>query len=100
MSEATIEALESEAFEGTGEAGYEGEALGEAGYEAYGEATRSDARRRERQRQIMLARQRQAMLARQRQAPPRRPQPARRPAVTTPTPAVRAVRPEVQSRDL
>jgi len=120
MSEATIEALESEAFESAGEAGYEGEALGEAGYEgealgeagyegealgeagyeAYGEDARSDARRRERQRQIMLARQRQAMLARQRRAQARRPQPVRRPATTPPSQTVRAVRSEVQSLDL
>jgi hypothetical protein len=121
MSEATIEAaLESEAFESAGEAAYEGEAAGEAAYEgeaageaayegeaageaayeAYGEDARSDARRRERQRQIMLARQRQAMLARQRQAQLRRPPPARRPAVTAPSPAVRAVRSEVRSLDL
>ena len=54
MSEATIEALESEAYEGEGgesayegeaygEAGYEGEAYGEAGDEAYGEASRDAA---------------------------------------------------------
>lgn len=62
MSEATIEAIESEAY-GEGEAiegeAYEGEAYGEAGYEAYGEDARSRANRRARQRQIMLARQRQ-----------------------------------------
>ena len=94
MSEATIEAaLESEAFESAGEAAYEGEAAGEAAYEGYG------AGPRERQRRIMLARQRQEMLARQRQAQ-LRPQPARRPAITAPSQAVRAVRSEVRSLDL
>jgi len=83
MSEATIEALESEAYEGEGEAygeaGYEGEAFGEAGYEAYGEDARSDARRRRaRQQQIIAARQRQARLRRPPAPPPRRP------AVTVP----------------
>jgi hypothetical protein len=72
MSEAWAEALESEAYESTGEAAYETESTGEAAYEtestgeaAYeglGEDARSD--RRARQRQIMLARQRQAQLRR------------------------------------
>ena len=57
MSEATIEALESEAYEGigeaayegegAGEAAYEGEGTGEAAYEGFGEDARSDARRRD-----------------------------------------------------
>jgi hypothetical protein len=108
MSEAAIEAMESEAYQSPGEALYEGEAAGEAygeaageaygeaggggSYEAYGEDARSDARRRARRRQILLARQRQAQL--------RRPQPARRPVATAPSPAVGAVRSEVQSLDL
>jgi uncharacterized protein YjdB len=102
MSEATLEATESEAYEATGEAyegegeAYEGEGAGDA-YEAWGEDARSDARRRARQRQIMLARQRQAQL-RRRPAP--RPVPQRRPPVTTPAQAVTAVRSEVRSLDL
>ena len=107
MSEAMIEALESEAFEAAGQEAYEGEAIeayeGEASseaYEGYGEDARSDARQRERQRQIMLARQRQARLAQQRQAQLRAPQPPRKPVVTVPSPAVRAVRSQVQSLDL
>ena len=68
----------------------EGESAGEASYEAWGEDARS--RRRARQRQIMLERQRQARL---RRAPP-----PRRPVVTAPSPAVRAVRSEVRSLDL
>lgn len=92
MSETTIEALESEAYEGEGygeaayegaaygEASYEGEGYGEAGYEAYGEDARSDARRRRaRQQQIVAARQRQARLRRLPAPPPRRP------AVTVPS---------------
>src|SRR6185437_16316595 len=86
MSEATFEAMESEAFEAAGEAfegeaaeaGFEGEAAGEAQYEGYGEDARSDARRRARQRQILLARQRQAQSRRPVRAPqPRRPVPQR-----------------------
>ena len=91
MSEATIEAFESEAYEstgealyegeGAGEAAYEGEGSGEAAYEGFGEDARSDARRRARQRQIMAARQRQ------RQGQLRRPPtpPPRRAAVTVPS---------------
>jgi hypothetical protein len=93
MSEATIESLESEAYEGEGgeaayegeaygESGYEGEAYGEAGYEgeAYGEASRAEVRRRR-------ARQQRIVAARQRQARQRRPPapPQRRPAVTVPS---------------
>jgi hypothetical protein len=101
MSEATFEATESEALEGIGEAAYEGEAgeasyegegAGEAAYEGWGEDARSDARRRARQRQIMVARQRQAQL-RRRPAPPR-------PVIPAPSQAVRAVRSEVRSLDL
>jgi hypothetical protein len=89
MSEATYdsvegEAYESEAYEGEGEA-YEGEAYeGEAGYEAYGEESRAQRDRRNRQWQIMLARQQQ--LQRQ-----RRPGVAR--AVPRPAPAAAAPRP-------
>ena len=97
MSEAAFEATEAEAFEASGDAyegeggeAYEGESAGEASYEAWGEDARS--RRRARQRQIMLERQRQARL---RRAPP-----PRRPVVTAPSPAVRAVRSEVRSLDL
>jgi hypothetical protein len=98
MSEAYTEAFESEAYEGAGEAGYEGEAAGEAGYEgeAYGESARSDARRRreQRQRQIMLARQRQAQLRRQ-------PTPSRgRPPAAGPSQAVRPIRAGVRALDL
>jgi hypothetical protein len=108
MSEAITEAFESEAYEAAGEAEYEGEAAGEAsyeaeagyegeaGYEAYGEDARSDARRRrERQRQIMLARQRQAQL-RRRPTPPT----PRRPAAPTPSQTVRAIRADVRATDL
>jgi hypothetical protein len=100
MSEATIEALESEAYESIGEASYEGEGtetayegegVGEAAYEGYGEDARSDARRRARQRQIMLARQRQAQS--------RRPQPPRRPVVAAPSQTMRAVRsPDLETK--
>lgn len=84
MSEATFEAVESEAFEAAGEAfegeateAFEGEAAGEGQYEGYGEDARSDARRRARQRQILLARQRQAQSRRPVRPPqPRRPVPA------------------------
>lgn len=102
MSEAMLEAAESEAYEAAGEATYEGEgteaaayegdSAGEATSEGWGEDARSDARRRSRQRQIMLARQRQAQ--------PRRGQPPPRPVVTAPSPAMRAVRSEVRSLDL
>ena len=112
MSEATIEALESEAYEGEGEAygeagyggeaygeaGYGGEAYGEAGYEgeAYGESARSDARRRrawqQRQRQILAARR-----AGQRRVPA---PPLRRPAVTAPRPGQRPAITAVRSVDL
>lgn len=108
MSEAAIEALESEALESEGYEAYEayegegeGEAVGEAfegeaaGEAGYGEAYRDDARRR-RQRQIMMAR-----MAQQRR-PPRRPQPPPPPrrAIRVPSPAVREVRSEVRSLDL
>src|SRR6266516_858212 len=94
MSEATIESLESEAYEGEGgeaafegegegygESGYEGEAYGEAGYEgeAYGEASRAEARRRRARQQRIVAARRQA---RQRRPPA---PPPRRPAVTAPS---------------
>jgi uncharacterized protein YjdB len=106
MSEATIEALESEAYEGEGEAygeggyegeaygegGYEGEAYGEGSYEAYGESARSDARRRRaRQQQIAAARR-----ARQRRLPA---PPPRRPAVTAPPPSQRQAMTAVRSVD-
>jgi hypothetical protein len=91
MSEAWPEALESEAYEGTGDAAYEteGEAAYEAegegeAYEGLGESARSD--RRARQRQIMLARQRQAQFRRERTPrgpglPPRPPVPPRGPGI-------------------
>lgn len=96
MSEAWAEALESEAYEGTGEAAYETESTGEAAYEtestgegAYeglGEDARSD--RRARQRQIMLARQqRQAQLRRR---PPAPPPPQRVVRAPCPEPAITA----------
>ena len=102
MSEATIEGLESEAYEGEaeayGEAGYGGEAYGEAGYggEAYGESARSDARRRrawqQRQRQILAARR-----AGQRRLPA---PPPRRPAITAPSPGQRPAMTAIRSVDL
>jgi len=107
MSEATIEALESEAYEGEGEAygeggfegeaygegGFEGEAYGEGAYEAYGESAKSDARRRRaRQQQILAARR-----ARQRRLPA---PPPRRLAVTTPSPSQRQAMTAIRSRDL
>jgi len=113
MSEAFGEALESEAYESSGEAyegegageayegegageAYEGEGAGEAGYEAYGEDARSDARRRARQRQIMLARQRQAQLRGRPAAGP----PPRRVVAAGPSPMLRAVRADARARDL
>lgn len=103
MSEATFEAVESEAFEAAGEAfegeateAFEGEAAGEGQYEGYGEDARSDARRRARQRQILQARQRQA----QQRRPVRAPAP-RRPVVTAPAPAAqRQVMTAIRSLDL
>lgn len=94
MSEAAFEALEAEAYEGDAEAeAYEaeayGDAWGDAGWDAYGEASRAEQRRR---RQIVDARRRQ----RQRQAPARRaPQPPQVPPRSSgrPSPAtVRAIR--------
>jgi hypothetical protein len=89
MSEAWAEALESEAYESTGEATYETEGIGEAAYEtesageaAYeglGEDARSD--RRARQRQILLAR-RQAELRRR----PRPPAPGPQRVARAPSP--------------
>jgi hypothetical protein len=108
MSEATIEALESDAYEGEGEAygeggyegeaygegGYEGEAYGEGSYEAYGESARSDARnRRARQQQQILA----ARRARLRRPPA---PPLRRPAVMAPRPSQRQAMPAIRSVDL
>jgi hypothetical protein len=106
MSEATIEALESEAYEGEGEAygeggyegeaygeaGYEGEAYGEGGYEAYGESARSDARRR-RARQQQIAAARRARLRRPPAPPPRQP------AVTAPRPSQRQAMTAIRSAD-
>src|ERR1700691_4362110 len=51
-----------------GEGNYGGDDVGEE----FGEESRSARRRRERQRQIMLARQRQAQVRRQRMVPPAR----------------------------
>jgi hypothetical protein len=107
MSEATIEALESEAYEGEGEAygeagfggeaygeaGFGGEAYGEGGYEAYGESAKSDARRRRaRQQQILAARR-----AQQRRLPAL---PPRRPVVTAPSPSQRPAMTAIRSQDL
>jgi hypothetical protein len=106
MSEATLEALESEAYESSGEA-YEGESPGEAyesegesegeAYEAFGEDARSDRARRARQQQMLRAR-------RQSQVQPRRPPPpAPRRAVSappSPTQTVRAIRSDVRSLDV
>jgi hypothetical protein len=111
MSETWVDA---EDYEDLGEGAYDSDDLGEGAYDSddlgegvydsddagedFGEESRSARRRRERQRQIMLARQRQIMLARQRQAQMRRrrrpPLPARRPVgAPRPTPpAIRAVR--------
>jgi hypothetical protein len=114
MSEAFAEALESEGYElsgeayeaeGAGEAGYEGEAAGEAyegegageaGYEGYGEDASSDARRRARQRQIMIARQRQAQTRRR----PAGAAAPRRAVAAGPAPTLRAIRADVRARDL
>jgi hypothetical protein len=77
MTEAWVDA---EDYDEIGEA-VDGEELGEGTYggddvgEEFGEESRSARRRRERQRQIMLARQRQTQVRRQRVVPP-----ARRPA--------------------
>jgi hypothetical protein len=94
MSEASLEALESEAYgtEGESEAAAEspeGEATSEAGW---GEGYRDDARRR-RQQQILMARQAQQ----RRQLPP--PAPGR-PPVAAPSQAVQTVRSQVRSLDL
>ncbi|MGW1726448.1 hypothetical protein ACWCQK_26365 [Streptomyces sp. NPDC002306] len=91
MSEAAFEALEAEAYEGDAEAeAYEaeayGDAWGDAGWDAYGEASRAEQRRR---RQIVDARRRQ----RQRQAPARRaPQPPQVPPRSSGRPSPATVR--------
>jgi hypothetical protein len=97
MSEAWAESEAYEAFgegaydsEAVGEGAYDSEAYGEASYEGLGEESRADRRRRERQRQIMLARQRQAQLRRQRQPPARVPRAA--PATGAPPQTIRALR--------
>jgi len=107
MSEAITEAFESDAYEAAGEAEYEGEAFeaaeyageadfaGEAGSEGFSEDARSDARRRrERQRQIMLARRRQAQPRRRPSPPPRRP------AAPGPRQAIAAIRSDVRDLNL
>ena len=97
MSETAFEATEAEAFEASGDAyegeggeAYEGESAGEASYDAWGE----DARSRQRARQRRIIQERQLQARRRRAAAPRRP------AITAPSPAVRAVRSEVRSLDL
>lgn len=97
MSEAAFEATEAEAFEASGDAyegeggeAYEGESAGEASYDAWGE----DARSRQRARQRKIIQERQLQARRRRAAAPRRP------VITAPSPAVRAVRSEVRSLDL
>jgi hypothetical protein len=99
MSEAAIEALESEAWEASeAESEAAGEALGgeAAGEAGWGEGYGYDARRR-RQQQIMMARQAQQ----RRPSPPPAPPPApQRPGVTVPSQALRGVRSEVRSLDL
>lgn len=93
MSETIYEALDSEAYDSAGEALYDSDAA-DAEYEGdsasdYAEESRSAARRRARQRQIMLARQRRAQ-----------PPPARQPAVAPRGPVVRAIRAEPRATDL
>jgi len=104
MSEAAIEAMDSDAWDAAGEAGYDSEA-GEAGFEGeaegeayadYGEDARSDARRRAQQ-QLAWRRQAQLRDARLRQMQVRRSRPVRRRGVTIPSQAVRT---EVRPLDL
>jgi hypothetical protein len=97
MSEAWAESEAYEAYgegaydsEAVGEGAYDSEAYGEGSYEGLGEESRADRRRRERQRQIMVARQRQAQLRRQRQPPARVPRAA--PPAGGPPPTIRAIR--------
>jgi hypothetical protein len=110
MSEATIEAMDSDTWDTAGEAGFgyesEAEYVGETEGEGYADDARSDARLRARQQlaQRRQAQQREARLrgarlrqAQQRQAPQRRTPQPRRPAPTIPAQAVRA---EVRSLDL
>jgi hypothetical protein len=101
MSEAWVDAVDSEAYDALGEGAYDSEALGEgaydseaigeaSSYEGLGEESRSDRRQRERQRQIMLARQRQAQTRRLGRPPARVQRP---PAAAGPAPqAIRAIR--------
>jgi hypothetical protein len=93
MTEASYEALDSEAYDG-GEALYDSDP-GDAEYEGdaaydYAEDSRSAAQRRARQRQIMLARQRRAQSLPQ----------ARRSAAPSRGPLVRAIRSEPRAADL
>lgn len=94
MSETIYDALDSEAYDSAGEGLYDSDAA-DAEYEGdsasdYAEDSRTAARRRARQRQIMLARQRRAQSA------PSAP----RPAVAPRGPVVRAIRAEPRASDL
>lgn len=100
MSETWVDAVETDAFEDTGEGAYDSEDTGEGAYdredtgEEFGEESRSARRRRERQRQIMLARQRQQQAQMRRPGPPP-PSPAQRPvqaAGPSPRQTIRAIR--------
>jgi len=104
MSEAAIEAMDSDAWDAAGEAefegeaGYDSEAEGES-YDSYPEDARSNARWRARQ---QLGRRRQAQLRdlRLRQGQVRQSRPVRRPGAAVPAQAAHAVRAEVRSLDL
>ena len=107
MSEAAIEAMDSDAWDAAGEAefegeaGYDSEAEGES-YDSYSEDARSNARWRARQ---QLDRRRQAQLRdlRLRQGQVRQSRPVRRPGAAVPAQAAQAaqaVRAEVRSLDL
>jgi hypothetical protein len=108
MSEATLDALESEAFESAGEVGLEGESPGEAfesesagevNYEGYGEDARSNAARRARQQQMLRARRQAQMQPRRAPSPAPAPRRAASAAPSTGQ-AVRAVRSDVLSLDI
>ena len=86
MSETWVDAYTDE-YEDIGDGAYDSEDGydGDDAGEDLGEESRSDRRRRERQRQIMQARQRQLTQARQRRAPGHRSQPARRAGQAAPS---------------
>ncbi len=99
MSETWVDAVETDAFEDTGEEVYGSEDTGEGTYdrddagEDFSEESRSARRRRERQRQIMVARQRQQQAQMRRLGRP--PSPAQRPvraAGPSPRQAITAIR--------